>query len=69
MAAKSGAAVLDVIAEGETPTDDPVAASAQAAPWAGAGATWWLEIRWETPHNFPERMRQVRDRLTAGPPR
>ena len=60
---------VDVIAEGETPTDDRVAASAQVAPWADAGASWWLETRWEMPHNSAERMQQVRDRLTAGPPR
>jgi hypothetical protein len=59
---------LDVIAEGETPTDDPGAAAAQVAPWADAGATWWLETNWEMPHNSAERMQEVRSRVTAGPP-
>ena len=59
----------DILAEGETPPDDPAAASALLGPWAKAGCTWWLETRWETPHNSPERMQQVHDRLTAGPPR
>ncbi len=34
-----------------------------------AGCTWWLDARWEMPHESPERMRQVRERLQAGPPR
>jgi alkanesulfonate monooxygenase SsuD/methylene tetrahydromethanopterin reductase-like flavin-dependent oxidoreductase (luciferase family) len=59
---------LDVLAEGETPADDPTAAAAAVKPWADAGATWWLETRWEMPHHSPERMEQVRDRLAAGPP-
>ena len=60
---------LDVVAEGETPADDPAAASACAASWAQAGCTWWLETRWEMPHHSPERLRQVHDRINAGPPR
>jgi alkanesulfonate monooxygenase SsuD/methylene tetrahydromethanopterin reductase-like flavin-dependent oxidoreductase (luciferase family) len=58
---------LDVIAQGETPSD-PAAASAVVRPWADAGCTWWLETRWEMPHHVPQRMQQVRDRLAAGPP-
>jgi alkanesulfonate monooxygenase SsuD/methylene tetrahydromethanopterin reductase-like flavin-dependent oxidoreductase (luciferase family) len=57
---------LDVVAEGET---EPSTAAAEVAPWAEAGATWWLETRWEMPHHSPERMEQVRTRLTAGPAR
>ena len=60
---------FDVVMEGETPADDPAAAAAQVAPWAEAGCTWWLDARWEMPHHSPERMEQVRERLTAGPPR
>ncbi len=59
---------IDVIAEGETPNDQ-TAASDIVAPWAGAGCTWWLETRWDMPHHGAERMAQVRERLTAGPPR
>jgi alkanesulfonate monooxygenase SsuD/methylene tetrahydromethanopterin reductase-like flavin-dependent oxidoreductase (luciferase family) len=59
---------IDVISEGETSADDPAAATAVVAPWAEAGATWWLETRWAMPHDSPERLTQVRDRLTAGPP-
>jgi alkanesulfonate monooxygenase SsuD/methylene tetrahydromethanopterin reductase-like flavin-dependent oxidoreductase (luciferase family) len=60
---------FDVVMEGETPADDPAAARAIVAPWEEAGCTWWLDARWELPHDSPDRMRQVRDRLAAGPPR
>jgi len=59
---------LDVVAEGETPSDDPLAARAAVQPWAEAGCTWWLETRWEMPHDAVDRMREVRQRLAAGPP-
>jgi alkanesulfonate monooxygenase SsuD/methylene tetrahydromethanopterin reductase-like flavin-dependent oxidoreductase (luciferase family) len=59
---------FDVVAQGETPADDPAAAGDKVAPWAAAGCTWWLETRWELPHHVPERMAQVRDRIAAGPP-
>jgi Luciferase-like monooxygenase len=59
---------LDVISEGETPADDHAAAGAAVTPWAEAGCTWWLETRWEMPHDAGERMLQVRERLIAGPP-
>jgi alkanesulfonate monooxygenase SsuD/methylene tetrahydromethanopterin reductase-like flavin-dependent oxidoreductase (luciferase family) len=60
---------LDVISEGETPAGDAGAARNIVAPWAQAGATWWLETRWEMPHNSDERMREVEARIAAGPPR
>jgi alkanesulfonate monooxygenase SsuD/methylene tetrahydromethanopterin reductase-like flavin-dependent oxidoreductase (luciferase family) len=53
---------VDVTAEGSTPGDDPAA-------WAEAGCTWWLETNWEMPHHVPERMREIRERIAAGPPR
>jgi alkanesulfonate monooxygenase SsuD/methylene tetrahydromethanopterin reductase-like flavin-dependent oxidoreductase (luciferase family) len=55
---------LDVVAEGETPADDPAAAAAAVAPWAAAGCTWWLETRWAGPGNTG----QMSERLAAGPP-
>jgi Luciferase-like monooxygenase len=64
-----GGSEIDVVSQGETPSDDPDAASALVARWADAGCTWWLETRWEMPHAAPERMRQVRERLASGPPR
>jgi hypothetical protein len=60
---------FDVVMEGETPAADPVEAAATVAPWAKAGCTWWLEARWAMPHDSDERMREVRERLAAGPPR
>src|SRR5439155_5039691 len=50
---------FDVVIEGETPAGDPAEAAARVAPWAAAGATWWLEARWEMPHDSPERLREV----------
>jgi alkanesulfonate monooxygenase SsuD/methylene tetrahydromethanopterin reductase-like flavin-dependent oxidoreductase (luciferase family) len=55
---------IEVIAEGETTGTDP----GPVREWAEAGATWWLETRWDMPHHSPERMLQVRVRITAGPP-
>ena len=60
---------FDIVIEGQTPGDDPAEAAATVAPWAEAGCTWWIEARWEMPHDSDERMRQVRERLEAGPPR
>ena len=59
---------IDLVSEGETPADDPVAARDLVRPWADAGATWWLETRWEMPHHSEERMSQIGDRIAAGPP-
>jgi hypothetical protein len=58
---------LDVIVEGETPAGDRAATTALATPWAEVGCTWWLETRWEMPHHAADRMREVRQRLAAGP--
>ena len=66
--AERGRDDLGVILDGETPADDRAAAAEKVRPWADAGATWWLETRWELPHHSDERMREVRHRLEAGPP-
>jgi len=68
LAERGAAPGLDVVADGQTPADDPAAATAAVAPWAQAGATWWLETRWGGPDDLPDRLAQVRDRITAGPP-
>jgi len=60
---------FDIVADGETPAGDRAAAAALVGPWADAGCTWWLETRWEMPHDSAERMGQIRERLAAGPPR
>lgn len=57
---------LDIVVEGETA--GPAEAETTVRPWVDAGATWWLESRWEMPHHSPDRMTQVRARLVAGPP-
>ena len=59
---------FDIVADGETPAQDRAAAAAVVGPWADAGCTWWLETRWEMPHDSAERMSQIRERLDAGPP-
>lgn len=57
----------DATAEGVTPADDPAAAREQVAPWAAAGATWWIEGDWSVAR---ERVRgYAQERLAAGPPR
>lgn len=56
---------FDIIVEGVTPGDDPAAAAAIVGPRAAAGATWWIESRWEAP-NQPEDLRR---RIRQGPPR
>lgn len=58
---------FDVVVEGETPSD-AVAAAEIVRPWAEAGATWWLDTRWNLPHDSPDRLHEVRERLEAGPP-
>src|ERR1022692_450722 len=60
---------LDMVVDGETPADDQVAAAAKSADWAQAGCTWWLETRWADQDDLAAKMRQLRDRVAAGPPR
>jgi alkanesulfonate monooxygenase SsuD/methylene tetrahydromethanopterin reductase-like flavin-dependent oxidoreductase (luciferase family) len=59
---------FDVLSEGETPADDAGQAAAIVRPWRDAGATWWMETRWEMPHDSAGRMREVEERIVAGPP-
>jgi alkanesulfonate monooxygenase SsuD/methylene tetrahydromethanopterin reductase-like flavin-dependent oxidoreductase (luciferase family) len=59
---------FDLVAQGETPAERDAAARV-VMPWAEAGCTWWLETLWELPHHSEERMRQIRERIAAGPPR
>ncbi|MBA2691624.1 MAG: LLM class flavin-dependent oxidoreductase [Rubrobacter sp.] len=56
---------FDIVWEGETPGDDPERAAGIVAPFAEAGATWWMESPW-TPPNDPE---TLRERIRQGPPR
>jgi alkanesulfonate monooxygenase SsuD/methylene tetrahydromethanopterin reductase-like flavin-dependent oxidoreductase (luciferase family) len=59
---------LDVVADGETPAEDPAAARAEVAGWDQAGCTWWLETRWGVQEDLSDRMRAMRERIEAGPP-
>jgi hypothetical protein len=59
---------FDMVVDGETPAGDPAAAAAVTGAWAEAGCTWWLETRWEMPHDSAERMAEIRARIEAGPP-
>jgi alkanesulfonate monooxygenase SsuD/methylene tetrahydromethanopterin reductase-like flavin-dependent oxidoreductase (luciferase family) len=68
LAGHGAAPGFDIVADGETPAGDLTAAAAVAGAWADAGCTWWLETRWEMPHESAERMGQISERLAAGPP-
>jgi len=59
---------FDIVMEGETPGDDPAQAAAITDKWADAGATWWIESRWELPRDV-DHMQEVRKRILQGPPR
>jgi hypothetical protein len=59
---------FDIIMEGETPGDDPARAAAIVRRWADAGATWWIETRWEVPRDA-DGLKVVRERIRQGPPR
>jgi hypothetical protein len=59
---------FDIVMEGETPGDDPARAGAIVRQWADAGATWWIETRWEVPRDV-EGLKIVRERILQGPPR
>jgi hypothetical protein len=54
----------DIVAEGRTPSDDPVAAAATVGEYETAGATWWIESDWES-----SSVDAIRQRIVAGPPR
>jgi hypothetical protein len=62
---REGDTPFDIIWEGETPGGDPERAANIVAPFAEAGATWWIESPW-TPPNDPE---TLRERIRHGPPR
>ena len=53
----------DVIAEGNTASDDPAGAREIVAAHESAGATWWIESDWQSSGTEP-----IRRRIEAGPP-
>ena len=58
---------FDIIMEGETPGDDPAQAAAIVREWAEAGATWWIESRWDEPRSL-DGLKAVHKRIQQGPP-
>lgn len=60
---------FDFVVEGETIPGNDGDAREKIGPLRDAGATWWLETRWEMPHRSEERLADVRRRIEAGPPR
>jgi hypothetical protein len=64
---RAAATPFDIIMEGETPGDDPGKAASLVHPWAEAGATWWIESRWNELRN-EEGLKTVYQRISQGPP-
>lgn len=60
---------FDFVVEGETIPGDDVDAREKIGPLRDAGATWWLETRWEMLYGQEARLGVVRNRIEAGPPR
>jgi hypothetical protein len=58
---------FDIVVEGVTPASDPARAAAIVAPWAEAGATWWIEAVWEAPRDAGG-MKEIQARIQQGPP-
>lgn len=62
---RTSSAPFDLIAQGTTSGDDPAADAAIVAPFAAAGATWWLE---SINTNYGG-IDQISTRIRRGPPR
>ena len=54
---------FDIIVEGKTVGLDAAQTAAKLAPWAEAGATWWMETLYDVPREV------MLARLRQGPPR
>ena len=54
---------FDIVIEGQIPGNDPGEAEKIIAPYAMAGATWWIEALWDTPET-----EKVLERIKQGPP-
>ena len=65
---RPGGTSFDIVMEGETPGDDPVAATDLLQPLAQAGVTWWVEAVWATPETKGG-VEGMRKRIQQGPPR
>ncbi len=58
-------APFDLVIEGVSPAGDAGWVDATLRPLADAGATWWIESRWESPNDPATLMERIRQ----GPPR
>jgi alkanesulfonate monooxygenase SsuD/methylene tetrahydromethanopterin reductase-like flavin-dependent oxidoreductase (luciferase family) len=58
-------APFDVVLEGVSPPNDDEWVATTLRPLAEAGATWWIESRWEAPNDAQTLLERVRQ----GPPR
>ncbi len=56
--------LFDIISEGKTPGANRQGAADIVGPFAGAGATWWMEAIWDAPVGS----NIVRERINQGPP-
>jgi len=59
---------FDIIVEGETSGDDSSQGADIISSWKDAGATWWIESRWNVSRD-DEGLRIVMERIKQGPPR
>jgi hypothetical protein len=59
---------FDIIVEGVTLGLNPKKAAATVRRWADAGATWWIEARWQDADR-PGAQEAVLKRIRQGPPR
>lgn len=55
----------EIVLEGVSPGDDPARVESEMRPLADAGATWWIESRWEAPNDIET----LRARIRQGPPK
>ncbi|MBA3380105.1 MAG: LLM class flavin-dependent oxidoreductase [Chloroflexia bacterium] len=62
---RPGGAPFEVVVEGISPPDDPGWIQGTLRPLAEAGATWWIESRWEAPNDVGTLIQRIRQ----GPPR
>jgi alkanesulfonate monooxygenase SsuD/methylene tetrahydromethanopterin reductase-like flavin-dependent oxidoreductase (luciferase family) len=62
---RSSEAPFDIIKIGISPGDNRAKGSKMVAPFAAAGATWWLESLFTRRNSFE----QMRQRIRQGPPR
>jgi hypothetical protein len=62
------ASPFDIVVEGNSSRNGDKAARV-IAPYAEAGATWWLDGVWSFLFDREHRLRRMRERIEAGPPR